>query len=142
MRNMKILNSLFKPTEASQGFILILSKTIPNVDWLILGAKINHGFIVNSWEYGINLKKKNPYFRMYTAIKCLFFSRYYKCKEIYFRGVRIFLYCSVLSLGGNVNTRRMSNPDIGSIFHIKIEIISTLLIKSIVHYHIKLIERP
>jgi len=29
------------------------------------------------------------------------------------------LYCSVLSLGGNVNTRRMSNPDIGSIFHIK-----------------------
>ena len=28
-------------------------------------------------------------------------------------------YCSVLSLGGNVNTRRMSKPDIGSIFHIK-----------------------
>jgi len=30
------------------------------------------------------------------------------------------LYCSVLSLGGNVNTRRMSKPDMGSIFHIKI----------------------
>jgi len=29
------------------------------------------------------------------------------------------LYCSVLSLGGNVNTRRMLPPDIGSIFHIK-----------------------
>ena len=29
------------------------------------------------------------------------------------------LYCSVLSLGGNVNTRRMSKPDIVSIFHIK-----------------------
>ena len=29
-------------------------------------------------------------------------------------------YCSVLSLGGNVNTRRMSNSDMGSIFHIKI----------------------
>ena len=28
------------------------------------------------------------------------------------------LYCSVLSLGGNVNTRRMSKPDMGSIFHI------------------------
>ena len=27
-------------------------------------------------------------------------------------------YCSVLSLGGNVNTRRMSKPDMGSIFHI------------------------
>ena len=29
------------------------------------------------------------------------------------------LYCSVLSLGGNVNTRRISKPDKGSIFHIK-----------------------
>ena len=28
------------------------------------------------------------------------------------------LYCSVLSLGGNENTRRMSQPDMGSIFHI------------------------
>jgi len=29
------------------------------------------------------------------------------------------LYCSVLSLGGNVNTRRMTQPEMGSIFHIK-----------------------
>jgi len=29
------------------------------------------------------------------------------------------LYCSVLSFGGNVNTRRMLQPDMGSIFHIK-----------------------
>jgi len=29
------------------------------------------------------------------------------------------LYCSVLSLGGNVNTWRMSKPEMGSIFHIK-----------------------
>ena len=29
------------------------------------------------------------------------------------------LYCSVLSLGGNVNTRRMSKSNMGSIFHIK-----------------------
>ena len=29
------------------------------------------------------------------------------------------LYCSILSLGGNVNTRRMSQPDMGSIFQIK-----------------------
>ena len=29
------------------------------------------------------------------------------------------LYCSVLSLGGNVNTRRMSQPDMGFISHIK-----------------------
>ena len=29
------------------------------------------------------------------------------------------LFCSVLSLGVNVNTRRISHPDMGSIFHIK-----------------------
>ena len=29
------------------------------------------------------------------------------------------LYCNVMSLGGNVNTRRMLQPDMGSIFHIK-----------------------
>ena len=29
------------------------------------------------------------------------------------------LYCYVLSLGANVNTRRMSKPDMGSIIHIK-----------------------
>ena len=32
---------------------------------------------------------------------------------------KLFLYCSVLSLGANVNTRRISKPDMGSIFHIK-----------------------
>ena len=29
------------------------------------------------------------------------------------------LYCSILPMGGNVNKRRMSKPDMGSIFHIK-----------------------
>ena len=33
--------------------------------------------------------------------------------------VYAFVYFSVLSLGGNVNTRRMLQPDMGSIFHIK-----------------------
>ena len=42
-----------------------------------------------------------------------------KYKESYFRGVRIFVYCSVLSLGGNVITRGMSKPDMGSMFQIK-----------------------
>ena len=36
-----------------------------------------------------------------------------------FQSCTYLLYCSVLSLGGNVNTRRMSKPDMGSIFHIK-----------------------
>ena len=35
-----------------------------------------------------------------------------------FQRFRHLLYCSVLSLGGNVNTRRLSQPDMGSIFHI------------------------
>ena len=38
--------------------------------------------------------------------------------EVIMQG-KYLLYCSVLSLGGNVNTRRMSQPDMGSIFHIK-----------------------
>ena len=33
-----------------------------------------------------------------------------------FQKCRHFLYCSVLSLGGKVNTRRMSQPDMESIF--------------------------
>ena len=37
------------------------------------------------------------------------------------------LYCSVLSLDGNVNTRRMSQPDMESIFHIKNQ--SNILLK-------------
>ena len=32
--------------------------------------------------------------------------------------VNLEVYCSVLSLGGNVNTRQMSKPEMGSIFHI------------------------
>ena len=36
-----------------------------------------------------------------------------------FQKCKHFLYCSVQSLGVNVNTRRMSKLDMGSIFHIK-----------------------
>ena len=36
-----------------------------------------------------------------------------------FQRCKHLLYCSVLSLGGNVNTRRMSRPGMGSIFHKK-----------------------
>jgi len=36
-----------------------------------------------------------------------------------FQGCTNLLYCSVLSLGGNGNTRRMSKPDMGSFYHIK-----------------------
>ena len=37
-------------------------------------------------------------------------------KEKLFQMCTHFLYCSVLSLGGKVNTRRMSQPDMESIF--------------------------
>ena len=36
-----------------------------------------------------------------------------------FQRCTYFLYCSVLSLGGNIYTRRMSKPDMGSIFHMR-----------------------
>ena len=39
------------------------------------------------------------------------------CKSV--DGNKNLLYCGVLSLGGNVNTRRMAQPDMVSIFHIK-----------------------
>ena len=39
-------------------------------------------------------------------------------EKLFQKGTHL-LYCSVLSLGGNVNTRRMSKPDMGSIFHIQ-----------------------
>ena len=42
------------------------------------------------------------------------------------------LYYSVLSLGGNVNTRQMSQPYMGSIFHIKNE--WNILVKG--NYHV------
>ena len=35
------------------------------------------------------------------------------------KNVILDVYCSVQSLGGNVNTRRMSKSDMGFIFHIK-----------------------
>ena len=34
------------------------------------------------------------------------------------RKVILKVYCKALSLGGNVNTRHISKPDMGSIFHI------------------------
>ena len=52
----------------------------------------------------------------------------YVCKDAWMQGYMQgkllkkcthLLYCSVLSLGGNVNKRWMSQPDMGSIFHIK-----------------------
>ena len=40
------------------------------------------------------------------------------------------LYCRVLSLGGNVNTRRTLKPDMGSIFHYYVNYQNSMLLTS------------
>ena len=53
----------------------------------------------------------------------IYFISMVPCKDVMqeklFQKCSHLLYCSVLSLGGNVNTRRMSKPDMRSVFHIK-----------------------
>ena len=58
-------------------------------------------------------ERKEPVkFQLITQLKDVMQGKLFqKCTHL--------LYCSVLSLGGNVNTRRMSKPDMGTIFHIK-----------------------
>ena len=51
------------------------------------------------------------YFNFYQSKVTMLGKLFQRCTHL--------LYCSVLSLGGNVNTRPMSQPDMGSIFHIK-----------------------
>ena len=36
---------------SSAGVHIIPSNSIPNIDWLILGAEINHVVVVNNWTY-------------------------------------------------------------------------------------------
>ena len=42
---------------------MIPSNTIPNVDWLILGAEIKHVVVINN-KYDIQVVEKIPYCRM------------------------------------------------------------------------------
>ena len=74
------------------------------------------------------LVKSRPYSIDIIVDQCIMFL-VYKGKSIshikdvmqrkLFQKCTHLLYCSVLSLSGNVNTRRMLPPFIGSIFHIK-----------------------
>ena len=50
---------------------------------------------------------------------CLYFYQFYSLPRRVISEVYASFFCSVLSLGGNVNTSLMSKPDMGSIFHIK-----------------------
>ena len=53
----------------------------------------------------------------YFHLEFLYNSKDLMQRKLFQRCTHLF-YCSVLSLGGNVNTRRMSKPDMVSIFHI------------------------
>ena len=63
---------------------------------------------------GINQREsvENNQVNNFTRIKVIMKGKLFqRCAHL--------LYCSVLSLVGKVNARRMSQPDMGSIFHIK-----------------------
>ena len=66
--------------------------------------------------------------KCFTCIKVLMQGKLFqRCMHL--------LYCSVLSLGGNVNTRRMSKPDMGYIFHIKNQWNILVIENYYVNYH-------
>ena len=56
---------------------------------------------------------------LYVYVSIRFVPSKYVMQRKLFQKCTHFLYCSVVSLGSNVNTRRMLPPDVGSIFHIK-----------------------
>ena len=59
-----------------------------------------------------NFHATSPYFWEPVLLKVIMQGKLFQwCMHL--------LYCSVMSLGGNVNTTRLSKPDMGSIFHIK-----------------------
>ena len=76
--------------------------------------RVNLNFHVSS--FGYSLRRINIY-----TMKTTFafnFIKFIMQGKLFQRCAHL-LYCSVLSLGGNVNTRWMSQPYMGSIFHIK-----------------------
>ena len=76
--------------------------------------RVNLNFHVSS--FGYSLRRINIY-----TMKTTFafnFIKFIMQGKLFQRCAHL-LYCSVLSLGGNVNTRWMSQPYMGSIFHKK-----------------------
>ena len=66
----------------------------------------------NKWNLTFVSKILNSRFKYVTDPKVIMQGKLFqRCTHL--------LYCSVLSLGGNLNTRRKSKPDMRSIFHIK-----------------------
>ena len=71
-------------------------------DWTLTGSEL-----FKIWVLGI----MSPFLWLVKTKVIMEGKLFQRCTHI--------LYCSVLSLGGNVNTRRMSKPDMGSIFYIQ-----------------------
>ena len=68
-------------------------------------------FIVLAWHNSRTVPGKNEIIKIIFTKVVMQGKLFQRCTHL--------LYCSVLSLGGNLNTRRMSKPGMGSIFHIK-----------------------
>ena len=101
------LDENMKPVNSMQflGDEETVKKAIESVAAQVQGVPINMGI-----EGSVNIISTDPPLIEWHKIimQGKFFQR---CMHL--------LYCSVLSLGGNVNTRRMSQPYMGSMFHIK-----------------------
>ena len=88
------------------------------MNWSMDNCWLRFRFNFGVWNTPLNVKLK----QIIICIKIL--NKYINIYIISMQG-KLFqrcthlLYCSVLSLSGNVNTRRMSQTDMGSIFSIK-----------------------
>ena len=91
----------------------MLDISIPMLALLILGSFISYLHFRYSFSDYSSLQSRSDYLARYRIkielIKVLMQGKL-------FQGCTHFFYCSVLSLGGKVNTRLMSQPDKGSIF--------------------------
>ena len=99
-----------------------------------VGSKLNETpviFLNLGWESNL-VNIKEIIIQIFVKLKVYCLSAFWRIRQLFlvniykdvmqgklFQKCTHLLYCSVLSLGGNVNTRRMSQPDMGSIFHLK-----------------------
>ena len=87
----------------SEPFLAFFS-TLPSTQTIkVIGLTFFNDLALANWAMHMHF---NPIPKDVMQVKL-----FQKCTHL--------LYCSVLSLGNNVNTRRMLQPDIGSIFYIK-----------------------
>ena len=86
--------------------------------WILFKSSIMICPVLKKENRKIKYHIYSLYFTCLFRNKNLFFSRIVRQGKLFHKCTHL-LYCSVRSLGDNVNTRRMSKPEMGSIFHIK-----------------------